>query len=158
MCGSRGFLFWLTRPHVLKKGSFIMITTQLLSNKEHSLVLEDLQKLKGILILVHSGTVAGFDALHEDLKPFLESVNIEPNLREDLPDQIEVEVKFSMKFGSLLFPAPMEHSRFFYIECLAPDTEKITARKFIETVDVFMQEFCDFLYASADSIHTTLNP
>lgn len=127
-------------------------------NEETILAEEDLKKLYGILTAVQASIDKAYEATPADIKQFIESVTIKPLLRENLSDQITLEITFCMKFDSPSFSASMMPRKSFQIDCLSPNIETLVEEKFKETLMSFMLDFCHFLYASADTLHGVLNP
>lgn len=119
---------------------------------------EDIRKLNKIIDRAQSALDRSWDSLPSGVQALIESSTINPNLRENLPDQLEIIILFCMQIQSPTFSATMKPSKIFYVDCLSEDLETLVEKIFNETLNLFLQDFCHFLYTSADTIHELLNP
>lgn len=119
---------------------------------------EAVKKLNQIITNAKSGTDNGWENLPDELKPFVESVTIDTNLRENLPDRLAIEITFCLKFNSPSFSATMMPRKVFYVDCLSENIKTLVEEKFKETTINFLQEFCNSLYVLADTLHELFNP
>lgn len=119
---------------------------------------EDITILEQIISKARSGVNKGISKLSKDLQAYIESVTVEPHLREVLSDQIMIEIKFKMKFDTPTFLVTMSPRKSFRIDCLSQDIESLVEMKFKETFFNFMQEFSLFLYSCGDSLQELINP
>lgn len=118
---------------------------------------EDVKKLKKIMDTVQASINNLWEKLPQGLQALIHAATLEPNLRENLPDQIAITITFCMQIQSPTFSALMKPNKVFYVECLSPNIESLVEERFQQTTRQFLEDFCHFLYTSADTIHDLLN-
>lgn len=107
------------------------ITTDFLPPPEIAITEEALAKLIEVASIIQTSITKSWAALPRDFQSLFESVSIQPNLRDLLPDQIIVEIKIFKTLEAKHTTTTLNDTGItFSIECLAPNIEQAIEETF----------------------------
>lgn len=120
--------------------------------EREELLPEDVAKLNSALEKVRDHTDGLVMLMPQAIQNFIASVEIEPVLHEDRPDEFVIQVIFFRSSGAVDSVCVVQGSQTFSVTCLDKNIEKDTEKKFKDTVINYMRECSQFLDELADSL------